>query len=143
MNIPPVTGHFLDRSFSVEDPAFSPHRRGQASLKSATRPRGTCENILETGSRERKTCSETPGQPTAVHPRESTLVSTLCCSFLRRPVPARPGYFCKPHVTEVPAAAGPQGAASQPFLSLVTAVRSSSAERVRKGPLWTLSHSFT
>lgn len=35
-----VLGHFLDTGFPVEDPALSPHGHSQASLKSATLPRG-------------------------------------------------------------------------------------------------------
>lgn len=89
---------------------------------------GTCENILETGYKERKTCSETPGQPTAVHPRESTLVSTLGCSFSRRPVPPRPHYFWKSRVAEVPEADGPRGAASRALSELRHYMRSRSTE---------------
>ena len=124
VNIPAVTGNFLDCSLSVQVPVLSPPPAlVKPPWKAPPSHACTCENRLETGYKGRKTCSETPGRPTAVHPREGTSVSTLQCSFSRRP-----HYFSKVHVTEVPEAGGPQGAAAWPFLSFVSVVKSSSAE---------------
>lgn len=79
----------------------------------------TCENILETGFQEKKKPAVRHlVSPAAVHPRGSTLVSTLGRSFSKRLVPPRPHYFWKLRVTEVPEAGGPQSAPSQPWFEL-------------------------
>lgn len=100
---------------------------------------GTCENMLETGYKKRETYSQTPGQPTAVQPREHTLVSTLRCSFTRRLGLPRPHYFWKPHITDVLGLVDCERERHSLYWSFVTAV--SSSLRAAK-PLWTIPHPY-
>lgn len=101
----------------------------QSSLPEKCHPpmRAPVKTYWKQAIQERKNCHRTAGQPTAVHPRESTLVLALRYSFSGRPGPPRPHYVCKLHVTGIPGL-GDRKVQPAASLSFVTMARSNSAE---------------